>query len=203
MPFLELFKGDLILTLVKILALVAGVTIHEFAHAWTANKLGDDTPRLQGRVSLNPAAHLDPLGSLMFILVGFGWGKPVLYNPIRLKRRVDELLIALAGPFSNILFAIFLNILAAFTRTYNPAFSDFLSLAALISALLGAFNMLPLPPLDGSSIIAYFWPPYRSLFGGQIGLLIIFFLIFTGILGTLMLPLMDIFSNISHLFGLI
>lgn len=208
MNLLNLLTTSPLEAVIFIIGIVIAITVHECAHAWTAYKLGDDTPYLMGRVTLNPLAHLDPIGSIAFILLGFGWGKPVVYNPLRLARRSDELLIALAGPVSNILFAIFLNALALLmmhlpTAIINP---NFLQLAAGINVILAAFNMIPIPPLDGSSIIAYFWPEYRSIVGGQIGLVILLALIFIPIgghqlLDVIMTPILHAFSQLTTLFG--
>jgi len=196
--------------IIFLLGIVAAITVHEFAHAWTADRLGDDTPHLMGRVTLNPLAHLDPIGSIMFLLVGFGWGKPVIYNPMRLSRRVDELLIALAGPFSNILFAIVLNLLAVSLPHFLPnANVQPILIASTLNIYLAAFNILPIPPLDGSSIVAYFWPEYRSLVGGQIGFIILISLIllssFGGgnLLSAIITPFINAFAHASTLFGLI
>jgi Zn-dependent protease len=209
MRILELFSTSPIEAIAFLLALVAAVSVHEFAHAWTAWRLGDDTPYYQGRVTLNPASHLDPIGSLMFLLIGMGWGRPVLYNPANLHRKVDELLVALAGPASNLLFALGLNILTLLVGDSMPQYAQFLQQASLVNVFLAAFNMIPIPPLDGSSIIAYFWPEYRSLAGGQVGLIILLVLIFlpvgpTGsLLSSLLLPIQSLFFYATTLFGLI
>jgi Zn-dependent protease len=197
--------------LVLVLSIIIAVTFHEFAHAWTADRLGDDTPRLMGRVTLSPAAHLDPLGSLLFLVAGFGWGKPVIYNPMRLSRRTDELLIALAGPISNLILAVVFNALAYISirngsNLINP---EFLYTVASINVLLAAFNMIPIPPLDGSSIIAYFWPEYRSVFGAQIGLIILLIVVFLplvngqSILSLVIQPIIAGFSQLTTLFGIL
>ncbi len=203
--FLTLLTQSPVAAIIFVVSIVLAITIHEFAHAWTADRLGDDTPRLMGRVTLNPLAHLDPIGSVAFILLGFGWGRPVIYNPMRLSHKIDELWIALAGPISNILLAIVLNALAFATRQYNISFfnADVLSFAAQINVFLAAFNMLPIPPLDGSSIIAYFFPTYRSLMGGQIGLIILLLLIFSGILGSFTQPIIHAFNQLATLGGII
>jgi Zn-dependent protease len=209
MRILELFSTSPIEAIAFLLALVAAVSVHEFAHAWTAWRLGDDTPYHQGRVTLNPSSHLDPIGSLMFLLIGMGWGRPVLYNPANLHRKVDELLVALAGPASNLLFALGLNILTLLVGDSMPQYAQFLQQASLVNVFLAAFNMIPIPPLDGSSIIAYFWPEYRSLAGGQVGLIILLVLIFlpvgpTGsLLSSLLLPIQSLFFYATTLFGLI
>lgn len=192
-----------------LLSLVAAVTVHEFAHAWVAYKLGDDTPYLQGRVTLNPAAHLDPWGSLVFLFLGMGWGRPVIYNPMRLSKRIDELYIALAGPASNLVFALVLNVIIHVIGNAAPTYALFLGQAADLNVILAAFNMIPIPPLDGSSIVAYFWPEYRSLIGGQIGLILLLTLIFVrfsadqSLISTIVEPIATGFASITHLFGIL
>jgi Zn-dependent protease len=212
MYFLQLLQQSPVDALVFLFAIVLAVTVHEFAHAWAADRLGDDTPRLQGRVSLNPADHLDPMGSILFLLVGFGWGKPVIYNPMRLSRRVDELLVALAGPASNLLFALVAHLLLAVMVQVIPGLEVYgspLSTLARINVALAAFNMLPVPPLDGSAIVAYFWPEYRSIAGGQIGLILLLVLLFLPVAGGQSLinfvlpPIMGLFHFLTTLFGIL
>lgn len=189
MRILELFQQfGPALTVAFIAAFIAAISVHEWAHAWVANRLGDDTPRLYGRVTLNPRAHIDPVGGLLFLLVGFGWGRPVIYNPVRLKGRFDELWIALAGPAINLLFAFLCNVivlgLVYFANQVGSAptavvnFIGIIRLVASINVMLAAFNLLPIPPLDGSSIIAAIWPSFRSLFAGQLGLILLLVLLF-------------------------
>ena len=207
MGIYQLLQQSPFLAFLFLVGIVISITFHEFAHAWTAYKLGDDTPYLMGRVTLNPLAHLDPIGSIAFLIAGFGWGKPVIYNPMRLKRKSDELLVALAGPASNLLLAIALNALAFILPKFIPAVqAEPLQFVALINVYLAAFNMIPIPPLDGSSIVAYFWEDYRSIAGGRIGLIILLFLIFvpignTSLLSALVAPIVTGFSAITHLFG--
>jgi Zn-dependent protease len=203
MTIFSIFKEGPAFALIFLIGVIVSISVHEFAHAWTANYFGDETPRLQGRLTLNPLAHLDPIGSIAFILLGFGWGKPVIYNPMRLTKRVYELLIALAGPFSNLLFAIFLNLIIFLLNGRWSNFAIALDITAQLNIIIGAFNLIPIPPLDGSSIIAYFWPEYRSLFAGQLGLIILLVLIFSGFLNIFVTPLITIFNLVSHLFGLI
>ena len=143
-----------------IIALVIAVTIHEFSHAWAANKLGDPTAKLAGRLTLNPFAHLDILGTLMLFLIHIGWGKPVPVNPqyFRTPKR-DSAITALAGPFSNLLMAIILAIpLKYFEHFLPPVFYNVIGVIFDVSILLFAFNMLPFPPLDWSKIIGIFVP---------------------------------------------
>lgn len=203
MSFFELLKSDPILAIVFLASIVACISVHEAAHAWTANYLGDDTPRLMGRVTLNPLAHLDPFGTIALLFLGFGWGRPVIINPMRLKRRIDELLVALAGPVSNLLFAIFLNVVISLTHNLSPIFASFLEVTATLNLILAAFNLIPIPPLDGSSIVAYFWPEFRSRLGGNIGMILILIIVFSSFVGPFIQPIVGFFDHLTHLFGLI
>ena len=134
---------------------------HEFAHAWMAVRLGDDTPREEGRLTLHPLAHVDWIGTLILpfitsLMVGgfIGWGKPVNTNPSRLRFGLNGLaLVALAGPFSNILFAIVLAAVAVFTASTLPAIAEFAAQGVNLSIYLAIFNLLPVPPLDGSKLL--------------------------------------------------
>ena len=114
----NLLSGDLLSTIIFIFSLVVAITIHEFSHAFAAEKLGDPTARLSGRLSLNPLAHLDPMGTLALFLVGFGWGKPVPIDEYNLRYpRRDAAIISLAGPGSNLLLAIILSLLIKLIKT--------------------------------------------------------------------------------------
>ncbi len=139
------------------LALTYALTIHEYAHALAASALGDRTAQDNGRLSLNPLAHMDLIGTLMLLFAGFGWGKPVPVNPYNLKyRRWGESLVALAGPLSNFLsVALFIIIFKMVAPYYD--FSNmlmiFLSFLIVVNAILGVFNLIPIPPLDGSKVL--------------------------------------------------
>ena len=148
------------MNLLSIFALIIAVTIHEFSHAWVANKLGDPTAKLAGRITLNPFAHLDLVGTLMLFLIHIGWGKPVPVNPRYFQKpKRDEALTALAGPFSNFLMAILLTVpIKYFGGMMWPSLNNFLSVLVDVCILLFAFNMLPFPPLDGSKILGIFVP---------------------------------------------
>jgi Zn-dependent protease len=145
-----------------IIIIVISLTVHEFAHSLTAIRLGDETPRREGRLTLNPLAHIDIIGFIMLVVVGFGWAKPVHIDPRALKKpQRDEILISLAGPASNVLLALLLGLgaAAAFPAAGTGA-SDLaqavfsvLTQAAVINVSLAIFNMLPIPPLDGSHLI--------------------------------------------------
>jgi len=134
---------------------------HEFAHAWVATRLGDDTPRLQGRLTLNPLAHVDWLGTAILPFLtslftgGFlGWGKPVLTNTSKLKGGRNGLaLVALAGPASNVVMAVILALVARLTLPAAPAFAEFAANGVALSLYLAIFNLLPVPPLDGSKLL--------------------------------------------------
>ena len=145
--------------------LVVGLTVHEFAHAWSASLLGDGYARRQGRVSLNPLRHLSPLGTLVIFLLPFGWGRPVPVNLYNFKRpRRDYLLTSLAGPAANVLMVLLcmgLMLLTLHPYRFQPPYDQWmewsyrmLELVVVINVLLAAFNLVPIPPLDGSKI----WP---------------------------------------------
>jgi len=133
------------------IGLLIAVTIHEFSHALTADRLGDPTPRAMGRLTLNPLAHLDPLGTLMIFIAHFGWGKPVPIDPYNFKNpRRDEILVSLAGPTSNFIFMIAISLIIHFIPV--SIFSYVLYTFAITNLYLGVFNLLPIPPLDGSKV---------------------------------------------------
>ena len=147
--------------IVNVLLLWMLTAPHEFAHAWVATRLGDDTPRNQGRVTLNPLAHIDWIGTALLPFVtsllggGFlGWGRPVMTNPGKLRGGLNGLaLVAIAGPISNIVMAVPLAALAIFTARSAPALAVFAFRGVRLSIYLALFNLLPVPPLDGSKLL--------------------------------------------------
>jgi Zn-dependent protease len=154
---------DLPSMLYSLPAVVLGLTAHEFMHAWAAFRLGDDTAREQGRLSLNPLRHIDPLGFLFLVVAGFGWAKPVQFNREKLKRpRRDEALIALAGPFSNLLLAVLASVALRLLALAVPGMAEggagrilfnlFMYLIYINYGLF-VFNLIPIPPLDGSHLV--------------------------------------------------
>ena len=149
-----LFRVPIEILILLIPVLVFSLVFHEFSHAWVANKLGDPTARYSGRLTLNPLAHLDPFGSLMILFVGFGWAKPVpvdsryLANP-----RVDMMKIAFAGPAANLLLA-FVGGTIIRTGLVSGSITLMLLLFTQINIMLAVFNMIPIPPLDGSQIFS-------------------------------------------------
>ncbi len=188
-----LFSGFSPIQLIaRLIAIFLSLTFHEFAHAWTADRFGDYTPRMNGRLTLNPLAHIDPIGALLLLVAGFGWAKPVPVNPFALQRRspAAPMLVSLAGPASNLLLALLVAIpfrLGVFTLSAtggNNTLYTFLEVLlefASINLLLMLFNLIPIPPLDGDKILEYFLPrswahfmdPIRQ-FGPMILLLVVF-----------------------------
>lgn len=153
-----------------ILALFSSLSLHEAAHAWAADRLGDPTPRLAGRLTLNPLRHLNPLGTLFFLLAGFGWGNPVPFDPNNFKNpKIDALKVALAGPISNFIFALALTLIVRFLPMNASLISLFLTVVTL-NIIWMIFNLLPIPPLDGSHILAVVLPSRIYLILQQIGL---------------------------------
>lgn len=150
----------ILVPLISLLSLVLGITVHEFSHAWSAYMLGDSTARYQGRLTLNPIVHFDPIGGLMILVssltgFGFGWGKPVPVNPtyLRFGPRVGMAITAFAGPFSNIVLATLFGAPLRVTNALPPLVSAILFTVASTNIALAVFNLLPLHPLDGFSVL--------------------------------------------------
>lgn len=136
--------------------LLLAFSIHEFCHAWVADRLGDPTPRMNGRVSLNPLRHIDPLGFLSLIILKIGWGKPVPVNTYNFSnRRMGELLVSLAGPLSNFVLALLAVLLARVSGVFMTL--------AILSFSLGIFNLFPIAPLDGFKVVGGLLPPRLAL----------------------------------------
>jgi len=169
---------------------IVAMTFHEFAHAWVATKLGDDTPRLQGRLNLNPMSHIDPVGLISLMLLGFGWGRPVQINTRNINSKYSlskaEALVAVAGPVMNIIIA-FIALLASaillitidvFTKPIQILITILQSIT-IVNLGLGVFNLIPIYPLDGSKVIGHFLS-YRArewMIQNQFLLTIILFLV--------------------------
>lgn len=202
-----------------IVTFIIAITVHEFMHAWTAWMLGDDTARLLGRISLNPAVHFDPVGALMFFLIALGfpgiaWGRPVPVNDFRLRtagrfgRHGSMALVALAGPLSNVVMGA---VAAAALRfaSYSGArlgeVEQFLWIFVVVNFSLAAFNMIPLPPLDGSRILSALLPPFwrpvlapLERYGVPILILLLIFGrgIGSGIIGGITAPVLDVLMKV-------
>lgn len=184
------------------------ITFHEFAHGYAAYKLGDNTAKNEGRLSLNPLAHLDPVGSLMLLFAGFGWGKPVRVNPSNYTRKISmekgEAIVSAAGPLMNIVLAfVFTLIYLALYKFAGVAFLNstvgsvimlLINLTIGINIGLGVFNLIPLPPLDGSKIIMPFLPSNAKRWftnNEQIFYIIFIVLWITGLAGTIISPVIN------------
>lgn len=200
----------------QLIAVIPGIiiamVIHEYAHARVAVALGDFTPRLQGRLTLNPAAHIDVFGLLMLFLVHFGWAKPVQINPYNFRNpRRDDILVSLAGPAANLITAFIAAFIFVFVLKNNFDVSDgvrtVLSLIVIVNINFAIFNMIPIPPLDGSHVLKQLLPyelavRYETIERYSIFILIIFLM--TPILSYIFVPMqrliLDIFTSIINIF---
>ncbi len=181
--------------LILAIILLISISVHEFAHAWVSYKLWDPTPKYQWRLTLNPIAHIDPIGFLMIFIIHFGWWRPVEVNPRYYKNPLLwELIVALAGPFSNLLLAFFwtfllvllikffwMKIFYFWDLTFEWFLYKFFYLFSLINVGLAIFNLLPFPPLDWYRLIKYFFPRVwvwidKNLFYLSLGFLLLLFL---------------------------
>ena len=209
--------------LMSLPAVLIAITFHEFAHAFVADKLGDDTPRRQGRLNLNPLSHIDPVGFFMLIFAHFGWGKPVEINPTNFNRKrsmsAQEAIVALAGPVMNLIIAIVLTIILfainAFASTFvfttvGMLICLTLQMAISVNIGLGVFNLIPLPPLDGSKILMHFLPyNAKTWFENNTQLFYIIFIVLwiTNLISYIISPVIGVVSNgiyamVSALFGI-
>lgn len=196
-------------TLFIAIIFIISISLHEYAHAWMADRLGDPTPRNQGRLTPNPISHIDPIGFILIFIIGFGRGRPVQYNPYYLKDPLwDELKIALAGPATNIILSIIaIIVLIVYTiRTWwgQDLVTGFWMQFAFLNIALAVFNMIPMPPLDGYRIIKVFAPELMTKveqYGNYI--LIAFLLIFlrgpgSGVLQSYIIGVSSFIFNILY-----
>ena len=188
--------------------ILIGLSFHEFGHAYVSTKLGDPTPKLQGRVTINPMAHIDPVGMVCLLLCGFGWGIPVQINPSYYKnRRRDEILVGFAGVAMNLILAIIFSLLVrvaviVYQSTGSEiasVFYDILLNVVMINVVLMVFNLLPVPPLDGFGIVTnlfnlqkYSW--YEKYY--QYGYFILIFMVLIGWVSTILTPVMDLIMRL-------
>lgn len=180
-----------------IFTFVVAITVHEFMHAWTASMLGDDTARFLGRITLNPAMHFDPIGAIMFLFIALGlpglaWGKPVPVNDSRLRplgrfgKQGSMAIVAIAGPISNIVLGAIAALIlqaARFSGQSLGAFDEILWIFMLVNFSLAAFNMIPIPPLDGSRILTALLPPFWRPIMAPIeryGIMVLFLILILG-----------------------
>jgi len=191
--------------LVLAICLLYSVIAHEIAHGWVAYLFGDNTAKYSGRLSLNPMLHLDPVGTIALLLVGFGWAKPVPVNYYNLRSfRVGLICVSLAGVLTNIFIAtIALFLLQLQVVNANIFLASMLSLLARINIILGAFNLIPIPPLDGSKILMALLPQEQQeifMRFESLGFFVLLFLLFAGFLN----PVIEFIQNlILSLIGLI
>lgn len=189
------------------------ITFHEFAHGYVAYKLGDDTAKNEGRLTLNPFDHLDPIGTLMLLVAGFGWGKPVHVNPRNYTRKMSmekgEALVSLAGPLMNFILALLFTLIYCAIYKFASVSFIFSNIGTIIIALiyatisinvgLGVFNLIPLPPLDGSKIIMPFLPyKAKEIFinNEQIFYIVFVLIWITDIASTIIAPPINWVSNV-------
>ncbi len=219
-----LYFNDLPQLVLSLMAVLVALTIHEFSHAYAAHKLGDNTAMYMGRLSLNPLKHLDPIGALFMVFFRFGWAKPVPINARNFKNpRVGFAISALAGPLSNVLTAFFMMpVFLLFFRLYVGAIGSiaevflyntcyFLSSFVILNVGLGVFNLIPVPPFDGSRILNVILPPKlyfgimkyeRQIYWGVIAWLFLGDYVFKGLMSISFIAANPVLSAIAWIFNL-
>ena len=225
--FMTLFSREngLLGFVITIPGILIAITFHEFAHAFAADRLGDDTPRRQGRLNLNPFKHLDLFGTIMLVFAGFGWGKSVEINPRNFNRDISlskaEAIVAAAGPIMNLIIAVVFEIILCLIVKFAPGFNviggtiwtsnevwgivaSIVGGVVSINIGLGIFNLIPLPPLDGSKILSGFLPYNARNWmdsHSQIFEIVFVALWIVGILGLIISPIISIVNNgLTNLF---
>lgn len=213
-------QGGLLGLVLTLPGVILAITFHEFAHAYAAYKLGDDTPRMQGRLNLNPLSHIDPLGFVLLIFAHIGWGKPVQINPRNFDRKytqsAGEAIVSVAGPLMNFILAIVLTIIYFTIIKISDTFittqigfivMTIIELAIIVNIGLGVFNLIPLPPLDGSKIFRNFmsYNVKQWLDKNERIFYIIFLLLWiTGLAGEIISPIVGwMSSGLMNLFATI
>ncbi len=194
--------------LISIPGLILALSLHEFAHGYAAYLMGDNTAKYSGRLSLNPLDHLDPMGTLCLFLFKFGWAKPVPINPYNFRnRRAGIVIVSLAGPFMNFLTALVLSVILSVFVRYAPYsnVNEFIYLVLLYAIQLNVglmcFNLIPIPPLDGSKVLLEFLPcRYRETFYRleQYSSFILMALLFTNVLNPVLLTMRSFVTNIIN-----
>ena len=196
MPFFD------IQTMIYILpALLLGLTLHEFAHAYVASRLGDPTAKNLGRLTINPLKHLDPLGTIFLLFFHFGWAKPVPVNPFHFKgdRQRGMLWVALAGPATNLLIAVVTVLLWRIMMPQSEVIQRILYLIISINIVLAVFNIIPVPPLDGSKILAGLLPRrYSNIVYNleKYGFIILILMMVFGVIGAVLMPIVGFIETL-------
>jgi len=199
---LDILRDDPLTFVLLAVSLLEAIALHEFAHALAADLQGDRLPRALGRLTLNPVKHLDPLGTILLFLAGFGWGKPVEFRREALSsKRFGAALVALAGPMMNLLLAFTASIPLSFicdefdlSCSSRGVIPSFLMIFVFLNVVLAVFNLLPLPPLDGSRLLTIFLPPSKQniiFFLDRYGILILLALLLFDVLPRIFNPLID------------
>ena len=192
----SIFLESPIAGLALLASIIFAITIHEAAHAFMAVKLGDDTPKAQGRLTLNPLSHLDPWGTLLIIFAGIGWGKPVVFNQFNLKNiRLDTAIVAIAGPASNFLIATIISFVlkANFFDQFGLIYF-ILENFVFLNIALGVFNLIPIEPLDGFKVVSGILPPHLALQWEETkkyGIIVLVFLLLTGSVEKIVFPIVN------------
>ena len=193
--------------LYRIPALLIALTVHEYAHAMVADSMGDPTPKAMGRLTLNPLAHLDPIGAMMLIFVGFGWAKPVGINPSYFRKQKEGIMkVSFAGPGANLFLAFLASFMIAAMGKLNilsGGVYTFLAWAQLYNVWFAFFNLIPVPPLDGSKILMAWLPPRQAYEFQKIepySMYILIGLLITGAVGFIVRPFATAFLNGTSLF---
>ena len=208
MNFLTLLLHDPVHFVIVAAILLYSIIAHELAHGWVALWFGDDTARYSGRLTLNPVNHIDPIGALMLFVVGFGWAKPVPVNYSNLKPfRFGLVSVALAGCFTNILIATVALLMMHFPAiNADSGFASALSFVAQINIILGGFNLIPIPPLDGSKVLMGVLPRDMQILLSRFepfGFLVLVALLFTGLLNPVIIFMQNtIYGFINFIFGI-
>lgn len=201
MGLLSLLMQNPVTFLMLAIPLLYSIIFHEIAHGLVASWFGDNTARRSGRLTLNPVAHIDPIGTLMLLLIGFGWAKPVPVNFANLRpSRLGVICVALAGCTINIFIAMAAILLMQFD-VFSPSsvFLTILPIVAKINIMLAAFNLIPIPPLDGSKVLMEFLPRQMQATLARVepyGFFIILILLYTGVL----YPVIDLVQNVIYRF---
>ena len=211
---INLGTAGILSLLLSIPAVLIALTFHEFAHAYVADKLGDYTPRMQGRLNLNPLSHIDWFGMIMLVVAGFGWGKPVEisrrnFSNTKLSQSAAEAIVAIAGPIMNFLiafvFTIIFYVLIAFVPSFTFVLGGTIYIVVfniiIINISLGIFNLIPIPPLDGSKVLMHFLPYNAKQWfenNQYTFYIVLLLLVFFGLVSPILTPLVQgIFSGMS------